>query len=217
MTDTKLREEICRLGRSLFDRGLTPGSSGNISVRCDDGGWLVSPTNASLGSLDPARLSRLDSNGRLMSGDAPTKEVPLHTALYETRSAARAVVHLHSTHSVARLDAAGNRPARRAAADDALLPDEMRRDGPGAVLSAGRSRGRRCDQGPRRQIFIRAVGQSRPGGRPATRWKQRSIAIEELEETAKLYLLLRGLNPRHLTPAAGEGPGDDVRGGSAGS
>ncbi len=101
MTDTKLREEICRLGRSLFDRGLTPGSSGNISVRCDDGGWLVSPTNASLGSLDPARLSRLDSNGRLMSGDAPTKEVPLHTALYETRSAARAVVHLHSTHSVA--------------------------------------------------------------------------------------------------------------------
>ncbi len=101
MSETKLREDICRFGRSLFERGLTPGSSGNISVRCEDGGWLVTPTNASLGSLDPARLSRLGADGRLVSGDAPTKEVPLHTALYQTRAAARAVVHLHSTHSVA--------------------------------------------------------------------------------------------------------------------
>src|ERR1700719_1232260 len=101
MTENKVREEICRLGRSLFERGLTPGSSGNISVRLDDGGWLVTPTNASLGSLDPARLSRLGADGRLASGDAPTKEVPLHSALYQTRGAARAVVHLHSTHSVA--------------------------------------------------------------------------------------------------------------------
>ena len=65
MTETKVREEICRLGRSLFERGLTPGSSGNISAKLDDGGWLVTPTNASLGSLDPARLSRLDAQGRL--------------------------------------------------------------------------------------------------------------------------------------------------------
>ena len=101
MADTAIREAICRFGRSLFERGLTPGSSGNISVRLDDGGWLVTPTNASLGFLDPGKLSRLDANGRLMSGDAPTKEVPLHTALYQTRAAARAVVHLHSTHSVA--------------------------------------------------------------------------------------------------------------------
>src|SRR5260221_7501177 len=100
MTETGIREEICRLGRSLFERGLTPGSSGNISAKLDDGGWLVTPTNASLGSLDPARLSRLDPQGRLASGDAPTKEVPLHTALYQTRRAARAGVHLHSTHSV---------------------------------------------------------------------------------------------------------------------
>ena len=62
MTETKLREGICRFGRSLFERGLTPGSSGNISVKLDDGGWLVTPTNASLGSLDPAKLSRLDGN-----------------------------------------------------------------------------------------------------------------------------------------------------------
>src|SRR5580704_17629440 len=70
MSETKIREEICRLGRSLFERGLTPGSSGNISVKLDDGGWLVTPTNASLGFLDPARLSRLGADGKLISGDA---------------------------------------------------------------------------------------------------------------------------------------------------
>src|SRR5215470_16270713 len=101
MSDAKIREDICRFGRSLFERGLTPGSSGNISAKLADGGWLVTPTNASLGFLDPARLSRLGPDGRLTSGDAPTKEVPLHTALYQTRSGAGAVVHLHSTHSVA--------------------------------------------------------------------------------------------------------------------
>ena len=101
MSEAKLREAICRYGKSLYDRGLTPGSSGNISLRLDDGGWLVTPTNASLGFLDPAAISRLDANGRLVSGDAPTKEIPLHTALYDTRSGARAIVHLHSTHSVA--------------------------------------------------------------------------------------------------------------------
>src|ERR1700712_5319499 len=100
-SESRLREDICRFGRSLFERGLTPGSSGNISVRLDDGGWLVTPTNASLGFLDPGKLSRLDGNGKLVSGGAPTKEVPLHTALYQPRKAARAVVHLHSTHSVA--------------------------------------------------------------------------------------------------------------------
>src|ERR1700674_903540 len=99
MTENKVREEICRLSRSLGERGLTPGSSGNISVKLDDGGYMVTPTNASLGSLDPARLSRLDANGKLVSGDAPTKEVPLHSALYETRGAARAGVHLPSTQS----------------------------------------------------------------------------------------------------------------------
>src|SRR5690242_5355262 len=101
MSETRLREDICRFGRSLFERGLTPGSTGNISVRLDDGGWLVTPTNASLGFLDPARLSRLGSRGELVSGDAPTKEIPLHTALYESRAASPAIVHLHSTHAVA--------------------------------------------------------------------------------------------------------------------
>ena len=95
MSLTRLREEICRFARSLFERGLTPGSSGNISVRLDDGGWLVTPTNASLGFLDPAQLSHLDGGARLVSGKEPTKEIPLHAALYETRTSARAIVHLH--------------------------------------------------------------------------------------------------------------------------
>src|ERR1700750_805565 len=101
MSETRLREDICRFGRSLFERGLTPGSSGNISVRLDDGGWLVTPTNASLGFLDPPHLRPLDARRHLTGGDNPTKEIPLHTALYETRIGARAVVHLHSTHAVA--------------------------------------------------------------------------------------------------------------------
>ena len=102
MTDeTKARDEICRVGASLFDRGLTAGSSGNISVRLTDGGWLMTPTNVSLGALDPARLSRLDAAGQLISGDAPTKEAFLHLSMYSERSDATAVVHLHSSHATA--------------------------------------------------------------------------------------------------------------------
>jgi ribulose-5-phosphate 4-epimerase/fuculose-1-phosphate aldolase len=199
VTDTKLREEICRLGRSLFDRGLTPGSSGNISVRCDDGGWLVSPTNASLGSLDPARLSRLDSNGRLMSGDAPTKEVPLHTALYETRSAARAVVHLHSTHSVAvsmlpEIDPRAALPPMTPyylmkCGATALVP--YYRPGDPAVADAIKGLA-----GKYSSVLLANHGPVVSGDT----LEAAVYAIEELEETAKLYLLLRGLNPRHLSP-----------------
>lgn len=99
--ETALREQICLLAKSIFDRGLTGGSTGNISARTEDGGLLVSPTGTSFGRLDPARLSRFDADGRLISGDKPTKEMPLHAAFYETRSTAGAVVHLHSAHSVA--------------------------------------------------------------------------------------------------------------------
>ena len=101
MTETALRELICTLAKSMFDRGLTSGSTGNISARTDDGGLLVSPTGNSFGRLDPARLSRFDSAGRLIDGDPPTKEMPLHAAFYDTRSATGAVVHLHSCHAVA--------------------------------------------------------------------------------------------------------------------
>jgi ribulose-5-phosphate 4-epimerase/fuculose-1-phosphate aldolase len=100
MNESALREEIVRFGRSLFDRGLTAGSTGNISVRLDDG-WLLTPTNACLGNLDPARLAKLDWQGRSISGDAPSKEAFLHRSLYEERRGAGAIVHLHSTHSAA--------------------------------------------------------------------------------------------------------------------
>ena len=164
MSETRIREEICRLGRSLFERGLTPGSSGNISVKLDDGGWLVTPTNASLGSLDPARMSRLGPDGRLVSGDAPTKEVPLHTALYQTRSAARAVVHLHSTHSVA-LSMLPEIDPR--AALPPMTPYYLMKCGADrarALLPARRSGGRRRDQGAGREILVRAARQPRAGG-----------------------------------------------------
>jgi ribulose-5-phosphate 4-epimerase/fuculose-1-phosphate aldolase len=102
MGDTKLREQICLMAKSLYDRGLAHGSTGNISARLDDGGLLVTPTNSSFGFLDPARLSHFDKNGQLIGGDKPTKEMSLHQAFYDTRGAkAGAVVHLHSHHSVA--------------------------------------------------------------------------------------------------------------------
>jgi 3-dehydro-4-phosphotetronate decarboxylase len=199
MDETKLREEICRLARSLFERGLTPGSSGNISVRLDDGGWLVTPTNASLGSLDPARLSRLGPDGRLASGDAPTKEVPLHTALYQTRGEARAVVHLHSTHSVAvsmlpEIDPHAALPPMTAyylmkCGATALVP--YFRPGDPAVADAIRGLA-----GKYSSVLLANHGPVVSG----ETLEAAVFAIEELEETAKLYLLLRGLNPRYLTP-----------------
>ena len=99
--ETHAREAICEAGLSLFSRALTFGSTGNISVRLPDGGWLMTPTNASLGKLDPATLSKFDAKGRLVSGGKPTKEAFLHFCMYGQRADARAVVHLHSTHSVA--------------------------------------------------------------------------------------------------------------------
>ena len=98
--ESRQREHIVEFGRSLFERGLTAGSSGNLSVRLEDG-WLLTPTNASLGRLDPAKLSKLDWNGRSISGDAPSKEAFLHRAMYQNRAAAGAIVHLHATHSTA--------------------------------------------------------------------------------------------------------------------
>ena len=200
MRDTALRDQICRYGRSLFERGLTPGASGNISARLEDGGLLMTPTDASLGALDPARLSRFDAAGRLVSGDKPTKEGPLHRALYETRVASGAVVHLHSTHSVAvsmlpEVDPASVLPPLTAyyvmrVGETALVP--YHRPGDPAVADAIRGLAGRyaavllANHGPV------VAGETLSGA---------VNAIEELEETAKLYLLLRGLNPRLLSPA----------------
>jgi len=100
MTETKSRDEIAKLAKSMYERGLTFGSSGNISVRLDDG-WLMTPTGVSMAEIDPGRISKLDMSGQHISGDKPTKEIFLHLAMYEQRTSAGAIVHLHSTHSVA--------------------------------------------------------------------------------------------------------------------
>ncbi len=200
MNETGLREQICRFGRSLFDRGLTPGSSGNISVRCEDGGWLVTPTNASLGALDPALLSRLDASGRLLSGAAPTKEVPLHSAIYESRRNASAVVHLHSTHSVA-LSMLPEIDPR--AALPPMTPYYLMKCGPTALVPYYRpgdpavADAIRGLAGKYSSVLLANHGPVVS----ADSLEAAVYAMEELEETAKLYLLLRGLNPRYLTPA----------------
>ena len=98
--ENELRESIAIHGRSLFDRGLAAGSSGNISARLDDG-WLLTPTDSCLGQLDPTRLSKLDWAGKHLSGDPPSKEAFLHRAIYSERASAKAIVHLHSTYSAA--------------------------------------------------------------------------------------------------------------------
>lgn len=95
------REKIACMAKSMFDRGLTHGSTGNISLRLSDGSLLVTPTGSSMGYLDPAQISHVSEDGTLLSGDRPTKEMPLHSAFYETRAGTGAVVHLHSCHSVA--------------------------------------------------------------------------------------------------------------------
>jgi ribulose-5-phosphate 4-epimerase/fuculose-1-phosphate aldolase len=98
--ENRQREKIALLSRSLYERGLTAGSSGNISVRLADG-WLLTPTNACLGSLDPAKIAKLDWQGRSLAGDPPSKEAFLHRAMFAQRAQAGAIVHLHSTHSAA--------------------------------------------------------------------------------------------------------------------
>lgn len=200
MSDALLRERICRLARSMFDRGLTGGASGNISARAEDGGLLVTPTGSSMGDLDPARLSRFDAGGRLVSGDAPTKEMALHSAFYETRARVGAVVHLHSTHSVALSMLPGTDP------ESALPPltaySIMRlgrvkllpyfRPGDPAMGEAVRGLA-----GRRSAVLLANHG-------PVVAGKDLEAAVyaaEELEETARLALLTRGSDPVMLTDA----------------
>ena len=197
MDETRMREQICRVAYSLFARGLTPGSSGNVSVRVDDG-WLMTPTNASLGDLDPARISKLDDSGALVFGDPPTKESFLHRAMYGERPEARAVVHLHSTHSVAVSCLHDVNP------DDVLPPITayyvMRvgrlplvpyyRPGDLALAEAVRALA-----GRHHAVLLANHGPVVAG----TSLENATYAIEELEETAKLHLLLRSHATRPLT------------------
>jgi ribulose-5-phosphate 4-epimerase/fuculose-1-phosphate aldolase len=197
MSEAKLREDICFWAASMFNRGLTGGASGNISVRTEDGGLLVTPTGMSMGRLDPARLSRFDAQGQHIGGDAPTKEMPLHAAFYETRKSAGAVVHLHSTHSVALsmlpdTDSDNVLPpltpyAVMRVGKVALLPFFL--PGDAAMGDALRGLG-----GKRSAVLLANHG-------PVVAGKDLEAAVfamEELEETAKLALLLRGHSPRAL-------------------
>lgn len=199
MSERELREQMVEHGRSLFERGLTAGSSGNISVRLPDG-MLITPTNSCLGRLDPDEISRLDSSGNLLHGKAPSKEVFMHAAYYRSRGAEKAVVHLHSTWSVAvsclsDLDPTNVLPPITAyfvmrvgqlplvpyfAPGDMQLADAIEqavKAARGALLA---------NHGP----VI--------GGRDLDTAVN---AIEELEETAKLYLMLRDLPTRYLSDA----------------
>ncbi len=188
--ETRLREQMVEFGRSLFERGLSAGSSGNISVRLDDG-WLLTPTNACLGRLDPARIARLDWSGRHISGDAPSKEAFLHRAMYEERAGAGAIVHLHSTHSAAVSCMCGLNH------DDCIPPltayfvmkigrlplVPYHRPGDAALGDAIRGLARKhC------AVLLANHGPVVSGAS----LEAAVYASEELEETARLFLLLRG-------------------------
>jgi len=198
--EAKLREQICLLAKSMFDRGLTGGSTGNISARTPDGGLLVSPTGTSFGRLDPGRLSRFDEKGNLVAGEAPTKEMPLHAAFYETRSSAGAVVHLHSCHSVAL-------SMMPDSDEDNFLPPLT----PYALMKLGKVKllpfflpgdpamgeAVRGLSGKRSAVMLANHG-------PVVAGKDVEAAcnaIEELEDTARLAMMTRHMNARMLTDA----------------
>ena len=199
VNETALRDEMTRLARSLFERGYSVGSAGNISARLDDG-WLITPTNSCLGTLDPARISKLDEAGNHVAGDKPSKEVVLHRAFYDTRPGTGAVVHLHSTYATALSCLADLDP------QDCIPPLT-----PYVVMRVGRVRlvpyFRPGD--PSGGALITALG-----GRysavllanhgPVVSGKELTATVyaaEELEETAKLLVILRGAPVRMLTAA----------------
>jgi ribulose-5-phosphate 4-epimerase/fuculose-1-phosphate aldolase len=196
-SENALREQICLMAKSMFDRGLTSGSTGNISARTPDGGLLVSPTGTSFGQLDPARLSRFDAAGVHIGGDAPTKEMPLHTAFHDTRQCG-AVVHLHCCHAVA----LSTLPDQD---DDNFLPPLT----PYSIMQLGRvkllpyfrpgdpamGQAVRGLAGKRSAVMLANHGPV-VAGRDI---EAACNAIEELESTARLALLTRGQNPRLLT------------------
>jgi ribulose-5-phosphate 4-epimerase/fuculose-1-phosphate aldolase len=191
-----VHEAIVECGRSLHERGLSPGLSGNISARVD-GGYVMTPTSSALGSLDAERLSLLDESGAHVGGDSPTKEAALHLALYSAHPEAEAVVHLHSTYAVAASCLADVHE------DDvlpALTPYYVMRVGrlplvpcfwPGSDELAEAVRARAAES---RALLLANHGPIVAAASLA----EAAAAAEEIEETAKLFLLLRGLPVRRL-------------------
>ncbi|WP_241052634.1 aldolase [Achromobacter xylosoxidans] len=185
--ETRVREEICTVGASLYQRGYTVGAAGNISARLDDG-WLITPTDACLGRLDPAELAKVDLAGNWVSGAKPSKTLALHQGIYQADPAARGVVHTHSTHLVA-LTLAG------VWRQDEVLPPIT----PYQVMKVGRipliPYRRPGDPVAAAQVAalaaqVRGALFERLG--PVV-WERSvshaSYALEELEETARLWLM----------------------------
>jgi len=200
MTEQDLREQLAAFGASLFQRGYSVGSAGNISVRLPDG-YLMTPTNSSLGKLDPARISKLDTEWRHVDGDKPSKEVFLHRAVLTARPEAGAVVHLHSTYATAI-------GCLAEPGEDAPIPPLT----PYFVMRVGRRLPvvpyyRPGDASMEPAVFAaaqnaRAMLLANHG--PVVSGKTLTDAVyaaEELEESAKLALMLRGQPARELTPA----------------
>ena len=197
-SESALRDDICRLGASIYERGLTHGSTGNVSAKCDDG-WLLTPTGSNLGRLDPARISKLDWTGKHLSGDAPSKEAFLHLAMYEERAKNAAVVHLHSTHSVA---VSVLEDVNHADVMPPLTAYYVMRIGslplvpyyaPGDMALAQAVRG---FAGKHHAVLLANHGPVVAGSSLSAA----ADAVEELEATAKLFLLLRHEKVRCLTP-----------------
>lgn len=191
------REAIVRLASLLYLRGYAHGTTGNISVLTDRG-MLVTPTNSSMGALDPGRLSLVSRGGSLVSGDKPSKETFIHLAMYDERPSARAVVHLHSTHSVAVSILAGIDP------DDALPPltayHRMKVGRLPLVPYVRPGDMRLADEVRSRATTAHAMLLANHGPVVAGTSLLDAVAIaEELEETAKLRLLTEGRPVRALT------------------
>jgi len=196
MNESKIREQIAVVGESMFNRGLTAGSSGNLSARLDDG-WLITPTNSSLGSLDPARISKLNWSGHLLSGDPPSKESFLHLAMYDERTADNGIVHLHSTYSVAVSCMAGLPAENCIPPLTAYFVMKINRlplipyYPPGDVNLASAVRALAANN---HAILLANHGPIVSGASLGAA----VYAIEELEQTAKLFLLLHGHDTRPL-------------------
>jgi ribulose-5-phosphate 4-epimerase/fuculose-1-phosphate aldolase len=199
VSESRLREDIAAFGELLTGLGLAHGATGNISVRLDDG-LLVTPTNSRLGRLDPARIARLDRNARHVGGDQPSKEAFLHQCVYEMRPGAQAIVHLHSTHSVAisclaGLDAADVLPPLTAyyvmrVGKLPLVPYFP----PGDTRLAAAVRQVAAEHAA---VLLANHGPVVAG----TSLDAAVGAIEELEATARLFLLLQGHSFRPLDAA----------------
>ncbi|MEI7714313.1 MAG: aldolase, partial [Rhodospirillales bacterium] len=198
MTEPDTRALLVRLAASLFARGFSVGSAGNISTRLDDGGYLITPTNSSLGSLEAARISKLDLDFQHVGGDKPSKEVFMHRAFYTARDDAGAVVHLHSTQATA-----------VSCLPDANPTNPIPPLTPYFVMRVGRTMPIVEYYRPGDPAMEPAIHAAARGARavllanhgPVVSGKTLADAVyaaEELEEAAKLYLMLRGTAPRLL-------------------